>query len=345
MVQHVHRRVLSWSLGAVGLAVYLLIRCGFGPYPSLETLLVITRAYPSILELEPRAQYLHHSPAGLILARLVGADSTASFVALHITVFVVAFIAMTVVVAKRCGATIAWTVAVAFVTSQVAVVMTAWVGSYDTFTWLFGTAIVLARRRSVAVVCGALAALAAFEQTLISLVLLLAVTAMAPSRRSGTYVAALVGLVAGRIAAIVVLRNGGADHDRLYYLREAGASRFVDQFLDVWPLLLLTAFGGAWALVICFVRALDGRERTMWIAALVLAVVPCAFGEDQTRVYALITWPLLLAMTLRAAPQVAPRRLRGVTWLALGLGLVLPPIYLWVGRGQFADHHVWHLVG
>ena len=155
----------------------------------------------------------------------------------------------------------AWTVAVAFVTSQVAVVMAA----YGRLVRHVHVALrdgdrVGHCRRSVTAVCGALAALAAFEQTLISLVLLVAVTAVTPSRRSGTYSRHWSASSSAASPPSSCCATAAPPTTASPTSGRPARPWFVDQFLDVWPLLVLTAFGGAWALVICFVRVLDGRR-------------------------------------------------------------------------------------
>ena len=61
---------------------------------------------------------------------------------------------------------------------------------------------------------------------------------------------------------------------------------------------------------------------------MILAVVPAALGDDPSRLYALITWPLLLAMVLRAVLAVAPARRVPVDVLALVAGVSIPPVFV-----------------
>jgi hypothetical protein len=330
---------------AIVVTAYVLIRCGFGTFPALDLLMQISRGYPSIAVLEPMAQYLHYSPIGPLVGHVLGVQTATSFQVMHVAVFVVAMIAIAVVVARRYGSKVAWVVVVAFVTSQTAVVMAAWIGSYDVFTWLFGSAIVLTRRRGVAIAIGTLAALSAFEQTLISVVLLGAVEGWRRPRSTTVYLPALGGLVVGRVLLSIVLRRGGAAHDRFFYLRHSGISRFLHQFAHVLPVLVVTSLGGAVIVVVWCLGAIARAERTRWLFALAVALIPCALGEDQTRIYANITWPLILAITLRAGPLLRRRSRRAMTALALAAGLVIPPIYFWAGHVYLAEHHIWHTLG
>jgi hypothetical protein len=336
--------VLGDVVAAAAAVGYVLVRCGWGTYPSLQVLLDISAAYPTILEITPFGQYVHYSPAGPVLARLVSVDTPVAYQVLHVGVFVVSAAVLVGIVARRYGRQVTWMVVVAFITSQAVVVLSAWLGSYDVFTWVIGTAVVLIRSRIGAAIVGLLGAFAAFEQTVISVVLLAAVTGMGRPASAIRYLAALAGLVVGRLWLALALSSNGAPHDRLDFLRRAGPSRFVDQFTEQIPLFALTAFGGAWITLICCLGSIPARERIRWIVALVVAVIPCALGEDQTRVYALVTWPLLLAIVLRAGPLLSGAQRRRANGLSLVAGLIIPPIYIWAGTAYLSNHHVWHVL-
>jgi hypothetical protein len=336
-------RTIRGTFVVAATLAYVVVRCGIGSYPSLPVELDISRALPDVLDLPAHRQYLHYSPAGPVLARLAGLDTPFAFQVLHAVVFVLAASVVIMIVARRYSGAVASIVVVAFVTSQTVLVLFAWVGSYDVFTWLVGTAIVLTRTSRQSAVAGFLAAFGTFEQTAISVVLLAALTATRKPVRENQYLPAFGGLLLGRLVLTVALRLNGVEHDRSYWLFHYGPSKFVDQFTDALPLFLLTAFGGAWVVLIACVLKLERRwERTAWISAMVLAVVPSALGEDQTRVYANITWPLLFALILLAGPMFSRAEIARTNGLALVAGIAIPPIFLWAGEAYVADHHLIH---
>ena len=103
---------------------------------------------------------------------------------------------------------------------------------------------------------GFVAAFAAFEQTIVSVVLLLGVALVAGDReRRRVYVGGVVGAVLGRIVLTVWLRANGITHDRSYWISHFGPSHFLHQFTDSLGVLLLTTLGGA---VVLVVAALGG---------------------------------------------------------------------------------------
>ncbi len=329
-------------MGFLAVVAYVLLRAGAGVYPGIGVALDIADDLPSMTAFPPLAQSFQHAPLGPLLAWLLHATTSASYQVVHVTVLVAGTAALGWVVATRWSPRVALIAATAFAASPAAVVLMAWTGSYDVFTFVLGSAIVVARRPMTAAVFGFVAAFAAFEQTIVSVVLLLGVALVTGDRdRRRVYLGGVVGAVLGRIVLMVWLRANGITHDRSYWISHFGPSHFLHQFTDSLGVLLLTTLGGA---VVVVVAALvwgvhSGWERAAWIAALALPLVPVALTEDQTRVYAMITWPIVLALVLAAAPAFTARRVRLLVPAALLLGLALP-MFVWRGEIHLADHHL-----
>ncbi len=326
----------------MGVAAYVLLRAGVGVYPGIGVALDIANRLPSMPAFPPLAQSFQHAPLGPALARLLGATTSGRYQVLHAGLLVAGSAALGWVVATRWSPTVAVIAATAFAASPAAVVLTAWTGSYDVFTFLLGSAIVVARRPVAAAIAGFVASFAAFEQTIVSVVLLLGVAVVTGDRdRRGAYIGGVAGAVLGRIVLTVWLRAHGITHDRSYWISFFGPSYFLRQFVDSLGVLLLTTLGGA---VVVVVAALawgvrSGRSRAAWIGAFAVPLVPVALTEDQTRVYAMITWPIVLALVLAAAPAFTPRRVRVLVPAALLLGLALP-MFVWRGDVHLADHYL-----
>jgi hypothetical protein len=334
---------LAALVGAIG---YVLVRCGFGPYPATGIMLDISSRLPTIEPLAPLAQTFQFSPLGPILAWLLGVDGAAAYQALHVLVLVAGAVALSTAIARRWSNDVAVLSAVAFVTSQAALVTVAWTGSYDVFTVLLASTVVVARSRPVVAAAAFVGAFAVFEQLAICLVLLLVVAVVSGDRRRGAYAIGLTAAVAGRVVLTVVLAANDVTYDRRHWLEHFGTSHFLEQFRAAALILVATAFGGAWVIVVVCLRSgvATWRARLVWIAAFAAPLVPAAITEDQTRVYAVITWPLLLALTTSAGTRLAPRRIRATAAGALALGLLVPAVFLWRGDPFLADHHVWRLV-
>jgi len=333
---------VAFAVVFAGVAGYVLLRAGLGVYPGIGIALDIANRLPSTPPFAPLAQSFQYAPLGPVLAWLLGATTAIRYEVLHAAVLAAGAGALGWIVATRWSPRTALVAATAFAASPAAVVLVAWTGSYDVFTFLLGSAIVVARRPAAAAAAGFVAAFAAFEQTVVSVVLLLGVAAVTGDRdRRRAYLGGLVGTVLGRVVLTGWLRANGITHDRSYWISFFGPSRFLHQFAHSLGWLLVTTLGGA---VVVVVVALvwgvrSGCARAAWVGALALPLAPVALTEDQTRVYAMISWPIVLALVLAATPAFTPRRVRVVVPAALLLGLALP-MFVWRGQLHLADHRV-----
>ncbi len=340
------RRYVPGAASALLLVGYALARCGFGAYPGTGIMLDITERLPSIEPLAPLAQTFQFSPIGPVLAFTLGADTRTTYLALHAGVLVAGCSWLAWSIARRWSLSVAVFVGVVFVASQACLVALAWVGSYDVYTLLLGSVVVVTSSERVAAAAGFVAAFAVFEQVAISFALLVAVAHVVDDPRRNRYLSGLAGAVIGRLVLTVVLRVNDVTHDRRRWLDEFGLAHFLEQFADAAPLLLLTAFGGTWVVVVACLRQgiTTWRARAAWIVALVLPLVPTAITEDQTRVYTIVTWPIVLALVVTTVPSLTERQMRSIGVGALVLGLVIPPVFLWRGDPTLADYHLWHLL-
>ena len=332
---------VAFAVGFLAVVAYVLLRAGVGVYPGIGVALDIAdgcRRCPPF----PRCPVVPARPARPGDGAAARCHHVGPLSALHVSVLVAGTAALGWVVATRWSPRTALIAATAFAASPAAVVLTAWTGSYDVFTFLLGSAIVVARRPLAAAVAGFAASFAAFEQTIVSVVLLLGVAVVSGDHdRRSAYLGGVVGAVLGRIVLTMWLRAHGITHDRSYWISFFGPSHFLHQFTDSLGVLLLTALGGAVVLVVAaLVWGVQQRlGRAAWIGALALPLVPVAFTEDQTRVYAMITWPIVFALVLAAAPAFTVRRVRLLVPAALLLGLALP-MFVWRGEIHLAEHHL-----
>ena len=73
------------------------------------------------------------------------------------------------------------------------------------------------------------------------------------------------------------------------------------------------------------------------LAAPLLATV---VTEDQTRVFAVLSTPVLLALVLATVVR-APERLARPLALAAGIAVLIPGFFVWKGAGHLADWGPW----
>lgn len=327
-------RAREVAAGLLAIVVYVMVRAGVGVYPGAGIALDIADAMPAMPAMAPLAQTFQHAPLGPLLARLLGATTPLRYQLLHAAVLVVGVAALGRVVVTRWSPQVALIAATTLAASPAVVVLAAWVGSYDAFTFLCGSAIVVTGRPKVAAVAGFVAAFAAFEQTLVSVGLLLGVAVVLGDRaRRRVYLGGLAGTALGALALTAWLRASGVTHGRWYWIAHFGPTHFLHQFARSVPEFLATALGGA-VVVVAVALATDvgdARARVAWVGALAVPLVPVALTEDQTRVYAMITWPVVLALVLRSAPAMPPRRVRVLVPVTLLVGLVLP-MFVWRGE-------------
>ena len=330
-------RIALWSV--VGLLV-LLWRSGWGRFPDAEFLATeVVPRLPSLPRMDPLFQYLYWSPIGAWTAWLVRATSEPWFDAVHLVAFAAFAVGVAVLVVRRVGWNGGAVVGAAFVGSQAGVVCLFWVGSYDVFMVGLSSLVVLVRDRRAQFVLGLALAATGAEQAAIVLVLLLALSVVGlvdDRRRLGMTV---IGLVLGRLLLWWWLATEDVHHGRLTFLQQVGVSHMLRQFASGLPWLVVTGFGSS---VIAIVWALRGRPLrvvVVFVLTIVSALVAVALSEDQTRVLALLTWPLILALLLQATESATPGSMRAVARWTLGVGALMPGVVVWAGHARLATHH------
>jgi hypothetical protein len=328
----------------VGVIALSLFRNGFGKMPRLHFYAVdYVDALPGVAHRAPLAQWQLWSPLGPIVARVLGIHSVDAFAILHGCVILLAFLMLAIGVRRTRGQLAMRVALIAFVTLPVSVVLQAWVGSYDAWVFVAATAIVVCPWRAVALVAGFALALANFEQGL-AIVVLLTVIALAGVEgsvaRCGT---AVVGLGSGRAALGVWLSKHGVHHGRLDYVRHFGFRYLSSVSERHWGLLALGLVGVGLPLVAA-VASSGRREGLLTLTVLVVALAPMLVSTDETRVYALITWPPLLALALGAVRR-HPARIARVLRPTVGLAVIIPGWFVWFGRPFLAHSHWLRLFG
>ena len=137
------------------------------------------------------------------------------------------------------------------------------------------------------------------------------------------------------------LHANDVTHDRLWFIRTTGTDVLLDQFWRSLPWLLPTALGATVvAVIVSLVAEPRWRERIVVITLLVLCLVPVAFSLDQSRVYAVLSWPIVMVVLLRHARRTEDSDVERLSVLTLGLAALFPGIFVWEGRAQLARHHL-----
>lgn len=336
-------RRLGWIVAGL---VVLSWRAGWGSFPDSQWLATeIVPALPSLPRIDPLAQYSLYSPIGSFLAAIVGAHTETAFDVVHVVVMIAFAGAVGVLVVRRAGWTAAGLVGATFVGSQTGVVLLSWIGSYDVFTVGLTSLLVVTRDRRLAAALGFVVAFAGFEQGAFVLVALFVLALVGVGVGDGSrnrLVWAGVGLLLGRVALGVWLRANDVTHGRDWFLRQFGVGHFLEQFVHGLPWLLVSGLGAALlTVVVAVVHLPTRRARIVTVVVLLVALVPVALSLDQTRVLAVLTWPVLMALALDHARRDTSVSVRRLSMGTLGLAALVPGIVVWEGRAQLSTHSAW----
>jgi hypothetical protein len=326
-------RIPYWSF-AVGLLVVTVVRVGVGAFPDIDFDLSVSKAVPTVPALGIYEQYALYSPIGLVLARVFGVTTRSGWLVLHGVLLAGGLAAVFARCRARHGDLAARFAAMTLSSSAVPVIVLGWLGSYDIFGIVLSSALVVTESATLSALAGFALAFANFEQGIVALATLAGLAAAGLFGRVSRFVAAGAGLVIGRVILTWFLRANGAGADRLSFLTSHDSGSMVRMSLRNAPLIVATALGAAVLLVIATALQdrLPRRDRILWLAAFVPPVLVATLGLDQTRVIALLSWPVLLALALTAA-QHWPRQLVQRLGIAMvALSLVFPAVYVWEGN-------------
>lgn len=246
---------------------------------------------------EAKAHYIVWSWLGSFLAWAVGASGPLAFYLLHLG-FSLAFIAIIVGLCLRALPRDEARIAIlAFFALPASTTALFWV-SYDSLTLLLMALALATRRwRLAPLVCGVGLGLQNFEQGAVSMGVLFVALALRghtwPPVPAGALFAlrVLAGAVLGKLALVMIFHLAGVEVNsgRLYYLQsEIGkfaATAALHVHVVVWSTL-----GAGWLVAVRYADL--GRVSLPFFLALAGAVMVSAISDDQTRVVAIIAFPL-----------------------------------------------------
>lgn len=143
--------------------------------------------------------------------------------------------------------------------------------------------------------------------------------------------ALLVGVVAGRLLLMFIFYqldihlNSG----RWYWVAKAWRM-LVRRFLFSYHFAIFSAFGVGWLVVIAFLRRKSPEVLPVAVAlGGLLLLMP--ISDDPTRVYAIVSFPLLCAVVLSNGEWLASLRRETIGLLAL-LWVLVPWMFVWAGK-------------
>ncbi len=337
----------GWWLVTVLVAI---VHNGIWATPNLEFLSAIAQnpgSNPFSAALP--GDYLLTSLLMPMMGNALGQTDPHELARLHLFALLAGWAAVVVIAHINCGYRSARTLTVLLAAAPLITVSMQWLGQPDPVTGLCGVAMVLVRRRWALILLGVIAGLTHPEQALfmaavaggIRMVLDptedMGTTKFPPRAKSFlTLLYPVIGVVIGRVVTEVYFRTADITigNPRSDYL-DMGLRKFADHHAQDPIGVMWTLWGPLWLVIAGVIVALikrgrdsPGRNRTWYVmgALAVAALIPTFVTLDETRVYAVITAPLIgaTAALLGSWKQVSNRLLMWSSVALLVVTLVLP---------------------
>jgi hypothetical protein len=330
-------RLLAWWVASVVAAV---AHNGLWATPNLAFWSLIAE-HPGANPFTPEmsGDYLLTNLSLTSVAAWTGQTAPYAYARLLLLVLVVAWAAVVALAWHTTGYRVARTLTVVLAGAPLVTVSMQWLGQPDPLTGLCGVAMVLVRRRWAVAVLGVVAGLTHPEQAVLMALVAAAVRPLVPlgdeAQPAGTrtptpwwpaagldVLAAVGGVVVGRLCTQVVflVADVTVRTPRTDYLR-FGLGAFWEHHTRQPLGLLWTLWGPLWLVIAGLACALWWRRRSaegdaggssdrrLALAAALAALaalLPVAVTLDETRVYAVVSAPLLVVLATLATRLVAP---------------------------------------
>ena len=323
---------------AAGLVVLTVLKCGFSTYPAVSGAVLVAKALPGVPGSTPYEQFIYSSPLGPLLARMVGALTVQTYVVLHAVILIFGLGGLLFAVWRSRGERAARLTLLALCCTSLPMILLSWIGSYDVFTFVIGSLLVVVEAWPVLIVLAVLLGLAHFEQ---GLFIVAALLVLSTSRRWGRVQHGLMligGLLAGKALLTYYLKSLGVVGSRWLWvvspLDEGGG--LLGRLTHNLPTLLYSLLGGGWVLLllIAFVVGREWPESKRALVVLAALLVPVLVTLDQTRVYAIISWPVIMYLMLLVDERASDEGVSLIAGGGLLAALLTPAVYIWQGVAQ-----------
>jgi hypothetical protein len=317
-----------WVLVAAAFAVSVVLH-GLGAAPHIAWIETVSR--DPFTDQLGNGSWVYSSPLGPLIGWATGVQNITGLTWLGFLWNIAAIMLTVYAVAVWRTETAGRMTAVAFFCSPVSNLSTTWLGQTDTFTVLAATLVTIGPVWAAGA-GGVLLGFNHFEQG-VFIVAAAAIIRLAVWRRRDRrpVVAMIGGLAVGRVLLWVYhdLSNIDAGSARKDFVEAQGVSGFVEVWRGDLPTLIFSVYNVAWIAVIAMIRDVNPRTRWTLIALQAALTVPVLLTFDMTRVYALVTWPILIATCVWAANHTDEAKMRQWTVYLAGLALVVPHIMFW----------------
>lgn len=334
-----HERAVTHPLLVLAACLLLAaLKSGLWLVPSIDEIMLIA-ADPARVVLPPDMHWLYSSFLGPWLAHMLGlADHPIQYAAINLAVLIASYLACGYAVLRRHGATATVFFGLMFAAAPVSNPLFNWLGYADVVTFAAMTAVVIGVPAWLAFVLGVILAANHFEQGFVFFGLyVLAIWLSGNLREQWRTLAALaIGLVAGRglVLAYFQAHDMQLQMTRFTYSIDQGSGRMMRlaaNFLSNPLVLVWSLFSGLWLYVWQLLDSeVDPAVRRAAIVVFVLCALPVVLVADATRLFALLSWPILLFTLLRSVGTWSARK-RDAVFATLATAAFVPQLMVWDG--------------
>ena len=221
-------------------------------------------------------------------------------------------------------------------------VLLTWIGYGDPLTFTLTTLLLALPAPGFRVLTGALLAIAHFEQGAVILIFLCGLLPFLDKEQRHRWLSIgmmIAGFVVGKIAIDLFFQmyhfQIATTRSSLVF-EKVGIVRFLTDTIRFPLVLLFSVLNVTWVpWLLIFVASFHYCRR--WFAVLGVGMVICLtvmiFTLDQTRVAAILTWPLLVGAVIVAVREIENRvLLRQLAAACFLLGMIVPRVIVWEGQ-------------
>lgn len=268
------------------------------------------------------------SPLGWIIGDLVGIHTEPVYLVFHLAILIAVLVGAAYLIARWISDWAARLFVAAWFASPLANSNVSWLGKPDHFT-LFATVLIGCGPTWGCIGGGLLLGFNHSEQGVV--IIFGSVIVRRLVRRESWAVAwAAAGWVVGRLLWQVYASSAGirGGSGRADYILDRGVGTFTAVWAGNLPTLAFGAFGVLWLPAIIEWRTLNRRAQIGTVTAAVVAIIAAMATVDTTRVLALLTFPLVIGLTIRWAQRDRAATIRWMGWFLLAAAIV-PRVQLW----------------
>ncbi|HEX7928949.1 MAG TPA: hypothetical protein VF678_15240, partial [bacterium] len=266
--------------------------------------LAATNPFVNPIPDDPLGHYVLYSPLAHLIAHAAHMyGSRALFLAYHGLLTFGGMVALLYLTRRLQGDAAARWLGVAFVALPISGDLLMWLGNVDIYTFLLMTLLVLVRNPALACALAVALGFNHFEQGLLAAGSVSVFQWLVQERSRVAIVLQMLGVLAGKalLSFWFIATGMQVSEGRILHVITRGFGVLANGLLT-FQAAAGSAFSALWPVMIVAVWELwrQNRKAGMWtVAALAALVVPGMFiALDTSRVYAMITWPLVFALLL-----------------------------------------------